>query len=248
MTEKRQNRRIEKRSKVTLSKLTFHQLDWLEWVTLTLGFWFLFYPEPYTFLFTTLLIIPVLGLILNGLNGRPSIASLVEITKDDDGSDKYDVADFIDFAALILFVRVLIDFEFESLYSLIIPGAITFIVMLILLFTTHRLIDQTPKSKTWIYTSLVFNIFLYSYSATYGVNCVYDDSEPQVYDARVIDKTISRGRRHTTYYIKVTPWGHHYDPEKISVPVSQYNKIKIGQTVKIDLKKGLFNISWYYIE
>lgn len=248
MTEKRRNRRIEKRSKVTLSKLTFHQLDWLEWVTLTLGFWFLFYPEPYTFLFTTLLIIPILGLILNGLNGRPSIASLVEITKDDDGSDKYDVADFIDFAALILFLRVLIDFEFESLYSLIIPGAITFIVMLILLFTTHRLIDQTPKSKTWIYTSLVFNIFLYSYSATYGVNCVYDDSEPQVYDARVIDKTISRGRRHTTYYIKVTPWGHHYDPEKISVPVSQYNKIQIGQTVKIDLKKGLFNISWYYIE
>ena len=248
MTEKRRNRRIEKRSKVTLSKLTFHQLDWLEWVTLTLGFWFLFYPEPYTFLFTTLLIIPILGLILNGLNGRPSIASLVEITKDDDGSDKYDVADFIDFAALILFLRVLIDFEFESLYSLIIPGAITFIVMLILLFTTHRLIDQTPKSKTWIYTSLVFNIFLYSYSATYGVNCVYDDSEPQVYDARVIDKTISKGRRHSTYYIKVTPWGHHYDPEKISVPVSQYNKIQIDQTVKIDLKKGVFNISWYYIE
>ncbi len=242
MTQKKSN------SKVTISKLTFHKLDWLEWTTMGLGLWFLIYPKPYIFLFTVLLIIPIIGLVLNGLTGRPSISSLVEITKKDDGSDKYDVADFIDFAALIIFLRVLIDYEFESLYSLIIPGTIAFSLMIVLLFVTHKRITETPKSKTWIYTSLVFNIFLYSYSATYGMNCVYDNSEPIVYNAEVLDKTISKGRRHTTYYIKVTPWGHHYDPEKISVPSSQYYKIQVGQTVKIDLKKGLFNISWYYIE
>ena len=248
MTEKRQNRLQNKRSKVTLSKLTFHKLDWLEYITMGLGLWFLIYPKPYEILFTALLCIPLLGFLLNGLTGRPSISSLVEIKKDDDGSDKYDVADFIDFAAWIILLRVLLDYEFESFYSIIIPGTIAFIIMLLILFSTHKRIDNTAKSKTWIYSSLIFNIFLYSYAGTYGANCVYDKSVPTVYNAKVVDKRISKGRRHTTYYVEVTPWGHHYDKEEISVPSSQYDEIQIGQTVKIDLKKGLFNIPWYYIE
>jgi hypothetical protein len=249
MTEARRNRRKEKRSKVTLSKLTFHKLDWLEYVTMGLGLWFLFYPKPYDLLFTALLCIPILGLILNGITGRPSIASLVEISKDDDGSDKYDVADFIDFAAWIILLRVLLDYEFESFYSMIIPGIIAFVIMLIILFATHKLIDSTTKSKSWIYLSLIFNVFLYSFAGIYGANCVYDKSEPTVYEAEVVDKRISKSSKgRETYYIKVTPWGHHYDKEEISVASSQYDEIQIGQTVKIDLKEGLFNIPWYYIE
>ena len=249
MTNTRGNKQQEKRTKLKLSKLTFHKLDWLEYITLGLGFWFLIYPKPYDILFTVLLFMPILGLLLNGLTGRPSISSLVEISKDDNGNDKYDVADFIDFAAWIILLRVVLDYEFESFYSLIIPGTITFAIMLIILFTTHKLIDNTTKSKTWIYLSLIFNVFIYSYSATYGANCVYDKSEPQVYDAEVVDKRVhkgSKGRR--SYYVKVTPWGHHYDKEEISVSSDQFDDIQIGQTIKIDLKKGLFNIPWYYIE
>jgi hypothetical protein len=241
-------RRNEKRSKVKLSKLTFHKLQWLEYITIGLGLWFLFHPKPYDILFTALLCMPIIGLLLNGITGRPSISSLVEISKDDDGSDKYDVADFIDFAAWIILIRVLLDYEFESFYSMIIPGTIAFFIMLIVLFATHKLIADTTKSKTWIYASLIFNIFLYSYAATYSANCIYDKSEPTVYDVEVVDKRISKGRRSTTYYVKVAPWGHHYDKEEISVASSQYNEIQIGQMVKIDLKKGLFNIPWYYIE
>lgn len=249
MTEKREIKQNKKRSKVTLSKLTFHKLNWLEYITIGLSLWFLFYPKPYTILFTVLLCIPVVGLLLNGLSGRPSIASLVEISKDNNGDDKYDVADFIDFAAWVILIRVLIDFEFESFYSLILPGTITFIIMLVILFSTHKLIDNTTKSKTWIYLSLIFNVFLFSYAGTYGVNCVFDNSEPIVYETEVIDKRISKGRRgRKTYYVKVNPWGHHYDKEEISVANSQYEEIQIGQTIKIDLKEGLFHIPWYYIQ
>jgi hypothetical protein len=249
MTEARRNRGQEKRSKVTLSKLTFHKLDWLEYVTIGLGLWFLFYPKPYDILFTALLAMPILGLLLNGLTGRPSISSLVEISNDDDGSDKYDVADFIDFAAWIILLRVYLDYEFESFYSMIIPGTIAFAIMLIILFATHKLIDNTIKSKTWIYLSLIFNVILYSYAGTYGANCVYDNSEPKVYKAEVVGKRVrkrTKGRR--TYYVKVTPWGHHYDKEEIKVSSEHYDEIVIGQTVNIDLKEGLFNIPWYYIE
>ena len=249
MSQTKQKRRKGNQSKVTFSNLTFHKLNWLEYVTFGLGFWFLIYPKPYTLLFTVLLCIPVLGLILNGLQGRPSIASLVEISRDKDGSDKYDVADFIDIAAWVIFLRVLLDYEYESFYSMVIPGTVAFIIMLALLFSTHKIIGKTKKSKTWIYLSLIFNVLLYSYAGTYGANCVYDYSEPIVYRTKVLDKRISKGTKgRSTYYIKVAPWGHHIDKEEISVTRSHYEEIQVGQFVRIDLKKGFFNIPWYYIE
>ena len=243
------NKRIKNRksSRVTFDKLTLHKLDWLEYITIGLAVWFWFYPRPYEILLGVLLFIPIFGLFLNGLH-RPSMASLVEISADKDGDDKYDVADFIDVAAWIILLRVLLDYEFESFYSMIIPGTIACGIILTILFLTHKLISTTTRNKWWIYSSLIFNVSLYSYAGTYAANCTYDYSKPQVYETEVIDKTISRGRRHTTYYVKVAPWGHHYDKEKISVSRSQYDELNIGDNIKIDLKKGLFNIPWYYIE
>lgn len=248
MSEQRRNRRENKRSKVTFKKLTFHKLDWLEYITIGLAVWFLFYPQPYKILFTVLLAIPIVGLLLNGIHGRPSIASLGKFEKDKHGNDQYDVADFIDVAAWIILLRMLLDFEFESFYSLIIPGSITFVAVLIILFITHSAIEKSQKSRAWIYVSLITSIFGYSYAGTYGVNCVYDQSEPSVYEAKVVDKHISKGRRRTTYYVKVMPWGHHYDKENVRVDRDQYDAIQPGQTVKIDLKEGLLGIPWYYIE
>ena len=241
----RNNKNIIKNN---LNKITFHKLDWLEWISLFLAGWFFIYPKPYEFLFTTLLLMPIIGLLLNGISGRPSIASLIQITKKSKGADKYDIADFIDAPAWIITLRVLIDFEFESFYSMIIPGIVSAILILILLFSTHSLIMNSNKDKTWIILSIVTNILIYSFAATYGANCVYDKSEAKVYSAKVIDKHISKGRRHTTYYLKVEPWGHHYDPENITVTKYQYTETTIGQLVNIDYKKGFFNIPWYFIE
>lgn len=228
------------------SKVKLHQLDWLEWLSIAICAWFLFYPHPYKLVFGLVLSLPIIGLILNGLS-RPSLASLVSISKQE-GEDKYDLADFIEFPGLIIFIRVLIDYEFESFYSILKVGTIGFILLLLILSATHKLVDQTNPNRYLIYLTVVGNIALYSYAATYGVNCVYDNSEPKVYQAKVIDKSISRGRRHTTYYLKVQPWGHHRDAENISVAPEQYSETQIGQTVSIDYKEGLLAIPWYYIE
>jgi hypothetical protein len=232
---------------VTLDKLTLHKLDWLEWITIGLAIWFLVYPKPYQLLLAVLLAIPLLGLVLNGLH-RPSMATLVDVSVDKDGDDKYDVADFIDVAAWIILLRVLIDFEFESIYSMIIPGSLACAIVLAILFVTHKLITNSKRNKWWIYTSLIFNVSLYSYAGTYAANCAYDYSTPTAYKTEVLNKRISTGSKgRKTYYLKVAPWGHHLDKEEISVPKAQYDDLQIGDAITIDLKQGLFNIPWYYV-
>lgn len=237
-----------KKNKITahLPTVALHKLDWLEWLSIGLCIWFWFYPHPYKYLFAVVLCLLIIGLILNGLS-RPSLASLVSISNQK-GEDKYDLADFIEFPGLIIFIRVLIDYEFESFYSILKVGTVGFIILLLLLMATHKLVDSSNKNKSLIYLTVIGNIAIYSYAATYGVNCVLDNSEPKVYQAKVIDKSISRGRRHTTYYLRVEPWGHHRDAENISVAPSQYRETEIGQTVSIDYKEGLLNIPWYYVE
>jgi len=144
--KRKPEKKKRKRDEVSLSKLTLHKLDWLEWTTILLSIWFLFVGYPYELLLGILLIIPILGLILNGLH-KPSMASLVEIDLDANGDYKYDVADFIDFAAWVIFLRAIIDFKYESFYSLLIPGTIAFVVILIILFATHKLIEKSNRSK-----------------------------------------------------------------------------------------------------
>lgn len=240
------NEKKRQHSKPTFPKVTLHQLNWLEWISIALCIWLWFYPHPYKLVFGLVLSLPIIGLILNGLS-KPSLASLVSISKQK-GEDKYDLADFIEFPGLIIFMRVLIDYEFESFYSILKVGTIGFILLLLILGATHKLVDKANPNKALIYFTVIGNIAIYSYAATYGINCAFDNSEPKVYQAEVIDKSISRGRRHTTYYLRVKPWGHHRDAEDISVATSQYNETEIGQTVSIDYKEGLLNIPWYYIE
>jgi hypothetical protein len=238
----------KKSNAVTFDNLTLHKLDWLEWIAIALSLWFLIFPYPYEILLGVLLLIPVLGIFLNGLH-KPSMASLVEISADKDGNDKYDVADFIDVAAWVILIRVLVDYEFESFYSMIIPGSIACAIILTILFITHKLIKNSTRNKWWIYISLIFNVSLYSYAGTYAANCTYDYSAPVVYKTEVLDKRINRGSKgRRTYFIKVAPWGHHYDKEEIKVGSTQFAEINTGDTVSIDLKKGLFNIPWYFIE
>lgn len=248
-TAKRKIRKPQQKHRSSLTpptKLTLHKLDWLEWLSIGFCIWFWFYPYPYKVAFAIVLALPIIGLILNGIS-RPSLASLVSISNQN-GESKYDLADFIEFPGLIILIRVLIDFEFESFYSILKVGTVSLVLLLLLLLSTHKLVESANKNKGLIYFTVLGNIAIYSYAATYGVNCVFDSSEPKVYQAKVVDKSTSRGRRHTTYYLKVEPWGHHRDKEDISVAKSQYEETEIGQTVRIDYKEGLLGIPWYFVE
>ena len=227
-------------------QLTIHRLNWLEYLAIFFALWFIFFPKPYILLFTILLLMPVAGLILNGIN-RPSILSLINISHA--GKKKYDVADFIDVAAWAILLRVFIDYKLQDYRDLVLPACVSFVFIIGLLLVTHRLIERRQKHRWWIYSMLVFNISLYGIASVVGINCVYDTSNPVVFKATVLDKEVHRHRRgRRSYHITVTPWGWSTSKDELRVSSQKYASLEIGDEVKIDVKKGVFNMAWYYLE
>ena len=226
--------------------MKIHKLDWLDWLTFILCVWFLIYPHPYILLFTILLLLPIIGLVLKG-HSKPSFASLITITSGKDGGTDFETADFIVLPALILFLRMLIDFEIENYFDLLSKSAVAFIILLAILRLFYRNVEKENRHKVLTYFVVLGNIAIYSFAAVYGINCVYDNSKPQVYQVPVIDKSIYRGK-HTTYYLKVRSWNNKKDNEKISVVKDQYNNTNIGDTVNVDIKEGLLKSPWHFIE
>lgn len=236
------NSKEQKKSK----KIVLHKLNWLEYVAMGFSAWFLFYPTPYHILLVILLLIPIIGLVLNGLE-KPSIASLVEINRN--SKNEYDVADFIDIPAFVIFISAFSRYELDSVTAVFIAGNFAFIVIIVFLFVTHKQILESSKDKFWIYSSVIFCLFMYSYGAVISINCAFDYSKPKVYATKIIEKRIHKGRKgRKTHYIKVLPWGHHYDAEDIKVSASEYNSYIVDDEINIDYKEGLLGIPWYYVE
>lgn len=232
---------------IKLSNLTLHKLDWLEWLTIVLSIWFVVYPQYfYMLLLTILLIIPIFGIMLNGLD-KPSLASLVDIKLDSKKQIEYDVADFINVAAWAILIRILWDYKFYNFYSWIVPGIIGSVFTLGILFSTHRLITANYQNKIWIYVSIIFNIILYSFAGVYAINCAFDNSTPENYSTTVVDKLIThskgrRGRITTNYILTIEPWGRYESQQTVHTTNDYYDSVSKGEEINITLNKGLLGI------
>lgn len=237
-----------KRSKQSTShkKPVFGHLDWLEVVAILLGAWFVIAPYPYKLLFILLLLLPIAGLISSGITGRPNMTSLVR-TQYSNGRKKVELLDFIDIPALALCIRVIIDFQLENVLSILVPTILTFTGLLILLFLTHKRIGKSAK-KWWIYSMLAGNLFMYSYAAVNGVNCVFDNSPTEVYHAKVLLKYTSRRKNGMTYYVRLAPWGNHKELEDVVVDAELWSNIERNDSIAIDLKQGVLGIPWISVE
>ncbi|WP_295670254.1 hypothetical protein, partial [uncultured Mucilaginibacter sp.] len=140
-----------------------------------------------------------------------------------------------------------ISYSCESIPRFLSVGTLALILMLTLVFSLYRPIKRENKERVGIYLMIVPVIALYSFAATYGMNCVFDHSVPVIFNTRVNGKYFTTGKN-SGYYLTVSPWGDHKKPEDIEVGKSQYNNTQLGQIVKINLKKGLVTIPWYYLE
>ena len=222
-------------------------IDRLGVVMCLLVLWFLVYPKPYEILFVVLMLLCPLYLLLylSNMKKNPLVDSNIEIPMPTE-SDKNKKKDLpympaIGIVSMLVLARLQIDIDnYYSLIFILVPLGLLFLYMF-----TEKFISQKQNKK---YFALIVGVIIYGIAVIFGTNSIYDNSEPIIFNAEVLDKKeskSSKGRR--SYHIKVTSWKPRNEKENVTVSFRQYNEIQIGQTVEIRIRKGLFNMPYYYI-
>lgn len=134
----------------------------------------------------------------------------------------------------------IIDYKTLILYSLLFAAVISF-----LLLSVWKIQFNKKHTSAIIMNSLL--VMLYTFGTIALINCYYDTADPEVYTVKIVDKSISHSRRYgTSHNLIMEPWGPISSEKWVKVPPSLYDRLEIGDTVTLKLKKGLFNIRWYY--
>lgn len=87
---------------------------------------------------------------------------------------------------------------------------------------------------------------IYGFGSVMSVNCTFDKSAPAIYKAEVLNHRIESGK-HTSYLLTLTEWGPMHEQKEEDVGRYLYNKVSIGDTVKIYFRPGLLKAPWYDI-
>jgi hypothetical protein len=101
------------------------------------------------------------------------------------------------------------------------------------------------KSRTDAIIVLIIGL-IYSYGSTRQINCAFDYSTPQIYNAVIIDHREHTGR-HSAYYLTLTAWGSVQQVNEQEVDGWLYDNVKIGDTVKVNFRQGLLKAPWFVI-
>ncbi|MDQ6469831.1 hypothetical protein RB619_04175 [Flavobacterium sp. LHD-80] len=204
------------------------------------GIWLLFFPKPYQYAIVPCIVFPIICLfILRNFRGLIRIGE-----KKNTAYPNIFMGLFASILALCL--RSLLDFQILDYSNLWVPMIIIAIIYItILLFC----VSDIKYEKAYDYLN-AFGIVLLALSYAYGsyttVNCVYDNSKPELFNAVVLEKGINSGKN-KTYYLNLTPWGPRKESERVTVNQSFYENTQVNDEVNVYLMKGKFEIPWFQV-
>lgn len=199
-----------------------------------------FYPHPYEFVTLVALIFP--SLILASLH---FFKGLIRIDQKNNSGYPSIIYGLI-LPGMALALRSFIDFDILEYSNFWLPTiSITVVTSLIMFSTTSEI--KFKKAADYVTAfSLVSFVFVYSYGGIINYNCIYDDSQSEVYSSEILDMRISTGKT-TSYYIELKPWGPVTEAEDVSISRELYERLEIGESVKIYLQNGKMNIPWFSV-
>jgi len=192
------------------------------------------YPRPYNLVAAALCIIPLVAVAM-------ALFSRGMIQLDEERNSPLPgvfTAFFMPLAILAL--RGILDWNF-------IAGTrfyIVFAAATIALWGLMMFISKWMGKKIWVALLMLPLMALCAFGAVVVPNCLLDRSAPKLYYLKVDSKEISRGSKHTSYYLHVAPWGG-YDERRLSVGRERYEAAREGDIVTVGLREGLFGIPWY---
>jgi len=210
----------------------------LNWTGGLIGAWTLCLANPYEYAIIASVVFPIICVIvLKYFNG------LIRIDERKDTA--YPTIFWAIFASSMgLCLRGLLDYnilDYSKIWTPSILIALTYIAVL----TIGNKEFKFNKAKDYL-TIIGFSIFMfgYGYGAVITLNCVYDKSEPETFNAKILSKRISSGKS-TTYYFELTPWGQKKEVDEVSVSKDLYNRLEKNDNVNIYFMKGQFDIPWF---
>jgi hypothetical protein len=186
-----------------------------------------------------LILYPLLGIVL-ALLGKGEIKFI-----SDDKSRIYGSI-YIGFltTSLFVFLKSLNDYSLFQTTNLWLP----FIVISAIMFSAFYMVGINPfKGKIRIDIVFVLIISLiYAYGSTREINCAFDNSDPQIYNATILGHREHIGR-HNSWYLTLSPWGPMKQIKEEEIDGWLYDHTSIGDTVKVNFKQGLLHIPWFIV-
>lgn len=209
--------------------------------SLIIGLSTLFYPHFYKIQILVCTILPLIGLIaLKTSNGLIKIDG-----KPNSTHPKIFLTFLIPSCALAM--RAILDFSIFEYKNFWLPAFLLLGVYGFIIFKESK--EQFDLSKGITYLS-IFGVLIFGALYIYGLlittNVTFDNSQPQVYKAKILDKRISTGES-TTYYFELDQWGPQTEIEDVSVSRDIYDSKIIGDSAIVYFNNGLYKIPYYIV-
>ncbi|WP_413669245.1 hypothetical protein ACEN9X_04310 [Mucilaginibacter sp. Mucisp86] len=147
--------------------------------------------------------------------------------------------------AVGLLLRILVDFKLMHLTDMLLPAFTVIVVLGAAFLGIIMSSKEKARSNKTTWLSAAAFVLLYGFTAPVIINCNFDYSAPKEYKAQVLSQRISTGK-HTSYDLTLSKWGPR-ESEETEVSKSLYDQVKVGDTVYVNLKSGLFKMPWFYI-
>lgn len=212
----------------------------LNWTGGLIAGWTLFFPTPYEYAILASIAFPIICLII-----LKYYKGLIRV--DEQKAKTYPTIFWAIFSSSIgLSLRALLDFHIYDYSKLWLPSIVILLTYLTVLYSGNKEFTKNDSKANFTILGLAIFIYAYSYGAVVTLNCVYDKSEPTLYNASVLSKRVTTGKT-TTYYIQLTPWGTEQENKEVSVPKDLYDRLEYNEKVTIYFKKGRFEIPWFKV-
>jgi hypothetical protein len=199
------------------------------------AFWAFFFPRPYDLVIGTMIALPVIGLALVAFSH-----GLVRL----DGKPKSaypNVASALIVPPLVLTLRAFLDWHLLSWSDTWPTLAVLTAIAVVLVLAIAR-----DARRRWALFGTITCSALYVYGTATYLNCRHDRSDPLVYESRVSERHISKGK-HTSYHVTLAPFVDDEPSREIDVLQKTYERLREGDQVQIGVFEGLLGIPWFLI-
>jgi hypothetical protein len=223
--------------KLKKARQTSKVINWAAGITAA---WIFFYPTPYQYSILMTMIIPIIALLIIKFSD-----GLIRVDEKNGSAYPSVIYAFI-FPSLGLMLRAIFDFEIFDYSNVWLPTTIiTLSILVVLLIKQKEITFKTNRDYLTI-ASLALFLFAYSFGTVIQINCYYDNSEAELFTAKVLDKRVSSGK-YTQYYLELSPWKQQHEADEVGVAKELYDRIETDNEVNIYYRNGTLEIPWIVV-